>query len=107
MESGAVREPPRRSLPATVDHPARRLLSVQRSSRRFVPSELGAALPVPMGRAGFPVQAAVVAAGARGQPLGDVLGVGGGATLGGTPVGEELRYLDSYFNRFNILKCVV
>ena len=92
MESGAVREPPGGSLPATVDHPAWRLFSVQRPSRRFVPSEFGAALPVTMGRAGLPVQAAVMATGARGQPLGDVLGVGGGAALGGTPVrrGEEL-----------------
>lgn len=98
MEPGAVREPPGGSLPATVDHPAGRLLPVQRPSRRFVPSELGAALPVPMGRAGLPVQAAVVAAGARGQPLGDVLGVGGGATLGGTPGpsrGELICYVDS------------
>lgn len=86
MESGAVREPSGRSLPATVDHPAWRLLPVQRSCRRFVPSELGAALPIAMGRAGLPVQAAVMAAGARRQPLGDMLGVRGGATLGGTPV---------------------
>lgn len=85
METGAVPEPPGRSLPATVDHPAGRLLPVQRSSRRFVPSELRAALPVTMGRAGLPVQPAVMAAGARRQPLGDVLGVCGGAALGGTP----------------------
>lgn len=90
METGAVPEPPRGSLPATVDHPPGRLLPVQRSSRRFVPSELGAALPVAMGRAGLPVQAAVMAAGARRQPLGDVLGVCGGAALGGTPVKYNL-----------------
>lgn len=108
MESGAVRESPGRSLPATVDHPARRLLSVQRPSRRFVSPELGAALPVSVRRAGLPVEAAVVAAGARRQPLGDVLGVRGGATLAGTPAqsrGESLCQLDSSFNSFNILKC--
>lgn len=95
MEAGAVREPSGGSLPAAVDQPARRLLPVQRSSRRLVPAELGAALPVAVGRAGLPVQPAVMAAGARRQPLGDVLGVGGGAALGGTPGrsrGEQLLF---------------
>ena len=85
MESGAVPEPPRRPLPAAVEHPAGRLLPVQRSGRRLVSSELGAALPVAMRGAGLPVQT-VMAAGARGQTLGDVLRVGGGTSLTGTPV---------------------
>lgn len=38
-----------------------------------------------MGSAGLPMQA-VMAAGARGQTLGDVLCVGGGASLTGTTV---------------------
>lgn len=85
MESGAVPEPPRRPLPAAVEHPAGRLLPVQRSGGRLVSSELGAALPVAMRGAGLPVQT-IVAAGARGQTLGDVLCVGGGTSLTGTPV---------------------
>ena len=85
MESRAVPEPPRRPLPATVQHSARRLLSVQRSGGGFIPSELGAPLPVAMRRAGLSVQA-VMAAGARGQTLGDVLCVGGWASLAGTTV---------------------
>lgn len=85
MESGAVPESPRGPLPATVQHSARRLLSVKWSGRRFVPSEFGAALPVAMRGAGLSMQA-VVAAGARGQTLGDVLCVGGRASLTGTAV---------------------
>ena len=87
MKSGAVSEPPGRPLPAAVQHPAGRLLPVQRSGGRLVPSELGAALSVPVRGAGLPVQA-VVAAGARGQTFGDVLRVGGRASLTGTPVGN-------------------
>ena len=87
MESGAVPKPPRRPLPATVQHPAGRLLPVQRSGGGLVPSELGSALSVTMWGAGLPVQA-VVAAGTRGQPLGDVLCVGGGASLTGTTAGD-------------------
>lgn len=83
MESSAVPEPPRRPLPATVEHPAGRLLPVQRPGGRLVPPELGAALPVTVRGAGLPVQA-VVASGAGGQTLGDVLRVGGGAALTGT-----------------------
>lgn len=85
MESGAVPESPRGPLPATVQHPARRLLPVQGPGRRLVPSELGAALPVAVWGAGLSMQA-VVAAGARGQTLGDVLCVGGRASLTGTTV---------------------
>lgn len=90
MESSAVSESPRRPLPAGVDHPARRLLPVDWTGWRFVPSELGATLPVAVWRARLPVQAAVVAAGARRQTLGDVLSVGGRAALGGT-TGEQRR----------------
>lgn len=84
MESGAVPESPRGPLPATVQHPARRLLSVQRSGGRLVPSEFSAALPVTMRSAGLSMEA-VMAAGARGQTLRDVLCVGGRASLTGTP----------------------
>lgn len=84
MEPGAVPEPPGRPLPAAVEHPAGRLLPVQRPGRGLVPSELSTALPVTMRRAGLTVQAIVVAAGARGQALGDVLGVGGRPSLAGT-----------------------
>lgn len=104
VETGAVPEPPRGSLPAAVDHPPGGLLPVQRSSRRFVPSELGAALPVAMGRAGLPVQAAVMAAGARRQPLGDVLGVCGGAALGGTPVKYNAGVSSCVICMYNLLK---
>lgn len=82
MEPGAVTKSPRGPLPATVQHPAGRLLPVQRSGRRLVSPELGAALPVPMWRTGLPVKA-VVAAWTRGQTLGDVLCVGGWASLAG------------------------
>lgn len=85
MKSGAVSESPRRPLPATVKHPAGWLLPVQWSGRRLVPSELGAALPVTVWGAGLPMQA-VVTAGAWGQTLGDVLCVGGRASLTGTTV---------------------
>lgn len=85
VESGAVPKSPRRPLPATVEHPARRLLPVQRPGGGLVPSELGAALPVTMRGAGLPMQA-VVAAGTRGQTLGDVLCVGGWASLTRTTV---------------------
>lgn len=61
MESGAVPESPRGPLPAAVQHPAWGLLSVQRSSRRFVPSELGATLPVAMWGARLSMQAIVAA----------------------------------------------
>lgn len=87
MESGAVPESPRGPLPAAVQHPAGGLLSVQGSGRRFVSSELGATLPVAMWGARLPMQA-VVAAGPRSQPLGNVLRVGGGAALTGTAVDE-------------------
>lgn len=63
MESGAVPESPRRPLPAAVEHPAGRLLPVQRAGGRLVPPELGAALTVTVRGAGLPMQA-VVAAGA-------------------------------------------
>lgn len=94
MEPGAVPEPPGGSLPAAVDQPSGRLLPVQRPGRRLVPPELGAALPVAVGGAGLPVEAAVMAAGARRQPLGDVLGVGGGAPLGGAPGGHKAELLN-------------
>lgn len=85
MKSGAVPKSPRGPLSATVQHPAWRLLSVQRPGGRLVSSEFSAALPVPVWGAGLPMQA-VVAAGARGQTLGDVLCVGGRASLAGTAV---------------------
>lgn len=88
MESGAVPESPRRPLSAAVKDSARRLLPVQRSGRRLVPSELGAALPVTVWGAGLPMQA-VMAAWARGQTLGDVLCVGGRASLTGTTAGNR------------------
>lgn len=61
MESGAVPESPRGPLPAAVQHPAGGLLSVQRSSGRFVSSELGATLSVTMWGARLPMQAVVAA----------------------------------------------
>lgn len=94
MKSGAVPESPRRPLPATVKHSARRLLPVQRPGGRLVPSELGAALPVTMWGAGLPVQA-VMAARARGQTLGDVLCVGGRASLTGTTVENTAERAES------------
>lgn len=83
VESRAVPEPPRRPLPATVQRPAGRLLPVQRPGGGLVPSELGAALAISVWGAGLPMQA-VVAAGAGGQTLGDVLGISGRASLTGT-----------------------
>lgn len=85
MEPGAVPKSPRGPLSATVQHPAWWLLSVQRSGRRLVSSEFGAALPVTMWGAGLSMQT-VMAAGAWGQALGDVLCVGGRASLAGTSV---------------------
>lgn len=82
MESSAVPKSPRRPLPATVQHPAGGLLSVQGMSRRLVSSELCATLPVTVRGARLPVQT-VMAAGARSQAFGDVLRVGGGASLTG------------------------
>lgn len=90
MEPGAVPKPPRGPLPAAVQDPARGLLTVQGSGWGLVPSELGASLPVAVWGAGLSMQT-IVAAGARGQTFGDVLCVGGGATLTGAPVDEHSK----------------
>lgn len=68
-----------------LQHPARRLLPLQRPAGRLVPSELRARLPVAVRSAG-------VAVGQRigRQPLGDVLIVGRGPALVGA-VGRQPR----------------
>lgn len=78
----AALEAPGRSLPAAVQHGATgRFLALQRPGRRFVPSELRAALAVTVRGAGLAVQRPLLAPGTRGQTLGDVLVVCGGPAL--------------------------
>lgn len=80
------------------------LVSVQRAGGGLVPAELCAALTVAVRGAGVAVQAAVLGAGAGGQPLGDVLGVAGRAPLGGAAM-EDGRDQGRSLHGFNQVRC--
>ena len=96
-----LKDPARGPVPAALQHPSGGLVvferaggglvSVQGPGGRLVPAELCAPFAVAVRGAGVPVQAAVLGAGAGGQPLGNVLSVAGRAPLGGAAMETGTR----------------